>query len=73
MNSKRELEKFNSITNKKLKIPNFSRPMNSTLSEETIQNVVLCENKLREIKPKVMENFKTKNNLDKNSITALTK
>ena len=47
--------------------------MNSTLSEETKQNVVLCENKLREIKPKVMENFKTKNNLDKNSITALTK
>ena len=47
--------------------------MNSTLSEETKLYVALCENKLREIKPKVMENFKTKNNLDKNSITALTK
>ena len=47
--------------------------MNSTLSEETKLYVALCENKWREIKPKVMKNFKTTSNLDKNLITALTK
>lgn len=58
---------------KKLKIPKFSRPDTQVLNTEVNTYVEMVTNKLRNIKSKVDNNYKTKNNINYNLRNSLKK